>query len=194
MIEVTGKAIEEIAVIVLRLYQDQKHRCSTPRISNHGLTLWVYELRRSCFSTSVGVAKKNRILLGLMTDVCLKLLDRLAMSLLLVDVSPAMAVVAVPLVAEGGGGRWRKAVAEGGECGEYFKNSFLPVLLPNLRKIFSLTPSRRKTTKGLSIANESYGLKDRFSTFPNAHSTPEAYLGTASLAPERHIDTKQVLG
>lgn len=33
VIEVTGKAIEEIAVIVLRLYQDQKHRCSTPRIS-----------------------------------------------------------------------------------------------------------------------------------------------------------------
>nr|XP_043610274.1 probable pyruvate, phosphate dikinase regulatory protein, chloroplastic [Erigeron canadensis] len=33
VIEVTGKAIEEIAVIVLRLYQDRKHVSSMPRIS-----------------------------------------------------------------------------------------------------------------------------------------------------------------
>lgn len=31
--EVTGKAIEETAVTVLRLYQDRKNRCSMPRIS-----------------------------------------------------------------------------------------------------------------------------------------------------------------
>ncbi|KAI3680569.1 hypothetical protein L6452_35342 [Arctium lappa] len=33
VIEVTGKAIEETAVAVLRLYQDRKTRCSMPRIS-----------------------------------------------------------------------------------------------------------------------------------------------------------------
>ncbi|KAJ8534920.1 hypothetical protein K7X08_016648 [Anisodus acutangulus] len=33
VIEVTSKAIEETAVIVLRLYHDRKHRCSMPRIS-----------------------------------------------------------------------------------------------------------------------------------------------------------------
>ncbi|CAI9292608.1 unnamed protein product [Lactuca saligna] len=33
VIEVTGKAIEETAVTVLRLYQDRKNRCSMPRIS-----------------------------------------------------------------------------------------------------------------------------------------------------------------
>ncbi|CAM8979560.1 unnamed protein product [Rhodiola kirilowii] len=33
VIEVTGKAIEETAAIVLRLYQDRKQRCSMPRIS-----------------------------------------------------------------------------------------------------------------------------------------------------------------
>ncbi|KAI3710436.1 hypothetical protein L2E82_40217 [Cichorium intybus] len=33
VIEVTGKAIEETAVTVLRLYQDRKTRCSMPRIS-----------------------------------------------------------------------------------------------------------------------------------------------------------------
>lgn len=31
--EVTGKAIEETAAVVLRLYQDRKHKCSMPRIS-----------------------------------------------------------------------------------------------------------------------------------------------------------------
>uniref|UniRef100_A0A2P2IQ06 Uncharacterized protein n=1 Tax=Rhizophora mucronata TaxID=61149 RepID=A0A2P2IQ06_RHIMU len=33
VIEVTGKAIEETAAVVLRLYHDRKHRCSMPRIS-----------------------------------------------------------------------------------------------------------------------------------------------------------------
>ncbi|PON39430.1 Bifunctional kinase-pyrophosphorylase [Parasponia andersonii] len=33
VIEVTGKAIEETAAVILRLYQDRKHRCSMPRIS-----------------------------------------------------------------------------------------------------------------------------------------------------------------
>ncbi|KAM7500918.1 hypothetical protein LguiA_025332 [Lonicera macranthoides] len=33
VIEVTGKAIEETAAVVLRLYQDRKNRCSMPRIS-----------------------------------------------------------------------------------------------------------------------------------------------------------------
>ncbi|KAI3466595.1 hypothetical protein Pfo_023258 [Paulownia fortunei] len=33
VIEVTGKAIEETAAIVLRLYHDRKNRCSMPRIS-----------------------------------------------------------------------------------------------------------------------------------------------------------------
>ncbi|KAM6585152.1 hypothetical protein CsatB_012154 [Cannabis sativa] len=33
VIEVTGKAIEETAAVVLRLYQDRKHRCTMPRIS-----------------------------------------------------------------------------------------------------------------------------------------------------------------
>lgn len=33
VIEVTGKAIEETAAVVLRLYQDRKHKCSMPRIS-----------------------------------------------------------------------------------------------------------------------------------------------------------------
>ncbi|KAK6917352.1 Bifunctional kinase-pyrophosphorylase [Dillenia turbinata] len=33
VIEVTGKAIEEIAAVVLRLYHDRKQRCSMPRIS-----------------------------------------------------------------------------------------------------------------------------------------------------------------
>ncbi|KAG2684228.1 hypothetical protein I3843_10G066200 [Carya illinoinensis] len=33
VIEVTGKAIEETAAVVLRLYHDKKHRCSMPRIS-----------------------------------------------------------------------------------------------------------------------------------------------------------------
>ncbi|KAH7569517.1 hypothetical protein ACOSP7_012956 [Xanthoceras sorbifolium] len=33
VIEVTGKAIEETAVVVLRLYHDRKNRCSMPRIS-----------------------------------------------------------------------------------------------------------------------------------------------------------------
>nr|XP_043619285.1 probable pyruvate, phosphate dikinase regulatory protein, chloroplastic [Erigeron canadensis]XP_043619286.1 probable pyruvate, phosphate dikinase regulatory protein, chloroplastic [Erigeron canadensis]XP_043619287.1 probable pyruvate, phosphate dikinase regulatory protein, chloroplastic [Erigeron canadensis] len=33
VIEVSGKAIEETAVTVLRLYQDRKNRCSMPRIS-----------------------------------------------------------------------------------------------------------------------------------------------------------------
>nr|AIR93789.1 pyruvate orthophosphate dikinase regulatory protein [Kalanchoe fedtschenkoi] len=33
VIEVTGRAIEETAAIVLRLYQDRKQRCSIPRIS-----------------------------------------------------------------------------------------------------------------------------------------------------------------
>ncbi|KAG5580755.1 hypothetical protein H5410_051382 [Solanum commersonii] len=33
VIEVTSKAIEETAVIVLRLYHDRKNRCSMPRIS-----------------------------------------------------------------------------------------------------------------------------------------------------------------
>ncbi|CAN1222295.1 Probable pyruvate, phosphate dikinase regulatory protein, chloroplastic [Linum grandiflorum] len=31
--EVTGKAIEETAAVVLRLYHDRKNRCSMPRIS-----------------------------------------------------------------------------------------------------------------------------------------------------------------
>lgn len=43
------------------------------------------------------VAKKNRIFLGLMTDVCLKLLDRLVTSLPFVGV-PVAVVVVVPLV------------------------------------------------------------------------------------------------
>ncbi|KAK9936119.1 hypothetical protein M0R45_012980 [Rubus argutus] len=33
IIEVTGKAIEETAAVVLRLYHDRKHKCSMPRIS-----------------------------------------------------------------------------------------------------------------------------------------------------------------
>jgi hypothetical protein len=33
VIEVTGKAIEETAAVVLRLFQDRKNRCSMPRIS-----------------------------------------------------------------------------------------------------------------------------------------------------------------
>ncbi|KAF3451666.1 hypothetical protein FNV43_RR07762 [Rhamnella rubrinervis] len=33
VIEVTGKAIEETASVILRLYHDRKHRCSMPRIS-----------------------------------------------------------------------------------------------------------------------------------------------------------------
>ncbi|KAK1397001.1 Pyruvate orthophosphate dikinase regulatory protein [Heracleum sosnowskyi] len=33
IIEVTGKAIEETAAVILRLYQDRKNRCSMPRIS-----------------------------------------------------------------------------------------------------------------------------------------------------------------
>ncbi|PON85333.1 Bifunctional kinase-pyrophosphorylase [Trema orientale] len=33
VIEVTGKAIEETAAVILRLYQDRKNRCSMPRIS-----------------------------------------------------------------------------------------------------------------------------------------------------------------
>uniref|UniRef100_A0A7N0RF70 Uncharacterized protein n=1 Tax=Kalanchoe fedtschenkoi TaxID=63787 RepID=A0A7N0RF70_KALFE len=33
VIEVTGKAIEETAAIILRLYQDRKQKCSMPRIS-----------------------------------------------------------------------------------------------------------------------------------------------------------------
>lgn len=33
VIEVTGKAIEETAAVILRLYHDRKHRCSMPRIS-----------------------------------------------------------------------------------------------------------------------------------------------------------------
>ncbi|CBI23167.3 unnamed protein product, partial [Vitis vinifera] len=33
VIEVTGKAIEETAAVVLRLYHDRKHKCSMPRIS-----------------------------------------------------------------------------------------------------------------------------------------------------------------
>lgn len=31
--EVTGKAIEETAAVILRLYHDRKHKCSMPRIS-----------------------------------------------------------------------------------------------------------------------------------------------------------------
>ena len=31
--EVTGKAIEETAAVILRLYHDRRHRCSMPRIS-----------------------------------------------------------------------------------------------------------------------------------------------------------------
>lgn len=31
--EVTGKAIEETAAVVLRLYHDRKNKCSMPRIS-----------------------------------------------------------------------------------------------------------------------------------------------------------------
>lgn len=31
--EVTGKAIEETASVILRLYHDRKNRCSMPRIS-----------------------------------------------------------------------------------------------------------------------------------------------------------------
>lgn len=31
--EVTGKAIEETAAVILRLYQDRKNKCSMPRIS-----------------------------------------------------------------------------------------------------------------------------------------------------------------
>lgn len=31
--EVTAKAIEETAAIILRLYHDRKNRCSMPRIS-----------------------------------------------------------------------------------------------------------------------------------------------------------------
>lgn len=31
--EVTGKAIEETAAVILRLYHDRKSRCSMPRIS-----------------------------------------------------------------------------------------------------------------------------------------------------------------
>ncbi|WOG89940.1 hypothetical protein DCAR_0209181 [Daucus carota subsp. sativus] len=33
VIEVTGKAIEETAAVILRLYQDRKNKCSMPRIS-----------------------------------------------------------------------------------------------------------------------------------------------------------------
>lgn len=33
VIEVTGKAIEETAAVILRLYHDRKHKCSMPRIS-----------------------------------------------------------------------------------------------------------------------------------------------------------------
>ncbi|XP_050215289.1 pyruvate, phosphate dikinase regulatory protein 2-like [Mercurialis annua] len=33
VIEVTGKAIEETAAVILRLYNDRKHKCSMPRIS-----------------------------------------------------------------------------------------------------------------------------------------------------------------
>lgn len=33
VIEVTGKAIEETAAVILRLYHDRRHRCSMPRIS-----------------------------------------------------------------------------------------------------------------------------------------------------------------
>ncbi|XP_020092026.1 probable pyruvate, phosphate dikinase regulatory protein, chloroplastic isoform X2 [Ananas comosus] len=33
VIEVTGKAIEETAAVVVRMYHDRKHRCSMPRIS-----------------------------------------------------------------------------------------------------------------------------------------------------------------
>ncbi|KAL5972767.1 Pyruvate, phosphate dikinase regulatory protein, chloroplastic [Asimina triloba] len=33
VIEVTGRAIEETAAVVVRIYHDQKHKCSMPRIS-----------------------------------------------------------------------------------------------------------------------------------------------------------------
>ncbi|KAK9056376.1 hypothetical protein SSX86_027466 [Deinandra increscens subsp. villosa] len=42
VIEVTGRAIEETAVTVLRLFQDRKNRCSMPRISKRYLINYVY--------------------------------------------------------------------------------------------------------------------------------------------------------
>ncbi|KAJ9567296.1 hypothetical protein OSB04_003262 [Centaurea solstitialis] len=69
------------------------------------------------------------------------------------------------------------------------------LFLKRIRQPSSLILSGKKTTKGLSDLSMYARSTDRtLHPSPKAHSSSGSYLGTASLVPERHIDTKQVLG
>ncbi|XP_047066149.1 probable pyruvate, phosphate dikinase regulatory protein, chloroplastic isoform X2 [Lolium rigidum] len=57
VIQVTGKAIEETAAVIVRIYHDRKQKCSMPRISKRVAPIRVYDYRLEMVNTPVEAQK-----------------------------------------------------------------------------------------------------------------------------------------